>query len=131
MSALIRQLGLESDVVLLGRIPQRAMPHVYEACDIFVFPSLCESFGFPMLEAMGTGLATVAAGTLVNREILGEAALFYPPLDAVAAADAILSVIKKRTLRSCLVEKARTRVHAVDWSWKRYGHEILRLLHES
>jgi glycosyltransferase involved in cell wall biosynthesis len=125
---LAKELDIEKDVVLLGRIPQKAIAHVYEACDLFVFPSLCESFGFPMLEAMSAGLPIIAAETAINREILGDAAVFYPPLDFNAAAALILRVMKEQTLADRLSRSSLRRITEMDWSWKRYAREFLPLI---
>ncbi|MFQ5913291.1 MAG: glycosyltransferase family 4 protein [Nitrospinota bacterium] len=125
---LARDLGLENDVLLLGRIPQNAMASVYEGCDLFVFPSLCESFGFPMLEAMSAGLPVVASGTAVNREILGESALYYPPLDSRAAALEILRVAGDEGLRKRLSEASGRRMEQIDWGWKRHVRDVLSLV---
>jgi glycosyltransferase involved in cell wall biosynthesis len=124
----IASLGLKEHVILTGRIEQEVMPSLYQHFDIFLFPSLCESFGFTMLEALSAGLPVVAADTPINREILGAAALYYQPLDATAAAAQVLSVIKQDKLRSHLKSQARRRIDDGDWGWERYGREFLCLI---
>lgn len=125
---IVRRLGVQDDTFLLGRIPQDAMASVYESCDLFLFPSLCESFGFPMLEAMSVGLPVVAADTAVNREILGESALYYPPLDSAAAAATILRLLGDPSLRKRLSKGALRRTTEVDWGWKRHVRDVLALV---
>ena len=73
---LIRSLGITNQVCFLGRVPQDHMVALYGACDLMVYPSLCESFGFSMIEAMGLGLPIVAADTPVNREMCMEGAAY-------------------------------------------------------
>src|SRR4029079_14936735 len=58
-----------------GEVPPNALTAVYDSLDVFVFPSFCESFGMPMVEAMARGLFIVAADTAENREIVGSAGL--------------------------------------------------------
>ena len=124
----VASLGLEGHIIFTGRIEQEVMPSLYRHFDVFLFPSLCESFGFTMLEALNAGLPVVAADTPINREILGHAALYYPPLDAKKAAVQVLSIIEQDDLRSQLKEQARRRIDDGDWGWERYAREFLHLV---
>jgi glycosyltransferase involved in cell wall biosynthesis len=119
--AFIRRHGLEDAVVSLGRIPHRAIHALYAGAQIFVFPSLCESFGFPMVEAMGSGLPVIAADTPVNREICGQAAEYYPPLDTAALANRIARLAADEASRRRLADAARSR--AAAFSWDRHVRE--------
>lgn len=65
--------------VTLGHYDYRDLPALYRSHDVFVFPSVSETFGHPMAEALSMGLPIVAADTAINREICGDAALFFPP----------------------------------------------------
>jgi glycosyltransferase involved in cell wall biosynthesis len=87
--AFIARHKLEARVRLVGRIPHGAVHRLYEAADLFVHPSLCESFAFPLVEAMASGLPVIAADRPLNREMCGDAARFYPPEDADALATEI------------------------------------------
>ena len=123
----LRELGLDDNVVFMGRMPQRQMGALYEQCDLMVYPSLCESFGFSMIEAMGYGLPIVAADTAINREICGAGALYYPPSDAVAGVKAIRDALEP-TVTKKLREGGGARVAAFDWSWRRYTSEFVGIL---
>ena len=94
LTSLIKKLGLDDNVVLTGRIPQDEINVFYKNCDLMVYPSLCESFGFSMVEAMGYGLPIVAADTPINKEICEDAAIYYSALDHEDAARKIISVLK-------------------------------------
>jgi glycosyltransferase involved in cell wall biosynthesis len=105
-------------------------PHViadlYDSLDIFVFPSLCESFGIPMVEAMARGLCIVIADTPENREVASAAALTFSALDA----DELATVLR----RLCDDEELR-RKHAVmslrracDFSWTKAAKGTLAAL---
>jgi glycosyltransferase involved in cell wall biosynthesis len=122
-----RQLGLADSVEFIGRVPQDQMGGVYRAADLMVYPSLCESFGFALLEAMGHGLPIVAADTAVSREICGQAALYFSPRDPVEGAVAIQHAIQPR-ISEALREAASARMSSFDWSWKRYGRELASLI---
>ncbi len=124
---LIEQLQLQDAVRFLGRVPQDQIAQVYRASDLFVFPSLCESFGFPLVEAMSAGLPIIAADTPVNREMCADAAAYYSPLDARGAARQIVRIAGDKTQAEALVRNARARMESYDWSWRRYAREVTEL----
>jgi len=123
----VADLGIKEQVVFMGRVPQRQMGSLYSRCDLMIYPSLCESFGFSMMEAMGYGLPIVAADTGVNREICRGGAIYYPPLDPECAAAAICEVLKLDVNRR-LLEAGKDRVDGFDWSWKRYSREFVEMI---
>lgn len=123
----IERLGLVGSVFFLGRVPQAQMGAVYSACDMMVYPSLCESFGFSMVEAMGHDLPIVAAGTGINQEICADAALYYEPLDATGCAQRIVEALDDET-RTRLVANGRARLAGSDWSWTRYARDFAGLV---
>lgn len=125
----IRELGIEENVVFMGRVPQEQMGALYQACDLMVYPSLCESFGFSMVEAMGHGLPIVAADTLVNREMCQGAALYYSPLDPEAGVQAILNALDASTTAR-LKASARARMASFDWGWDRYAREFVAVIED-
>jgi glycosyltransferase involved in cell wall biosynthesis len=123
----VRELGLDDNVVFMGRVPQRQMGALYKQSDLMVYPSLCESFGFSMIEAMGYGLPIVAADIAINREICSEGALYYSPFDAVAGFKAIRDALEPAVTKK-LRERGGARVAAFDWSWRRYASEFVGML---
>jgi glycosyltransferase involved in cell wall biosynthesis len=90
----------------LGRQEARAL---YRSADIFVFPSLTESFGHPLAEAMAHGLPIVASDNPVNRELCGEAAVYFNPLSPDDLAQAIRRLAEDETLRAGLAAAGRWR----------------------
>jgi len=124
----IRVHDLQDRVVNLGRIAHQAIHRVYGAADLFVFPSLCESFGFPLVEAMGSGLPILAADTPVNREICADAAEYYPALDTAALTEAIVRLGGDPARQERL--RAAARVRATAFSWDRHVREVWEVLAE-
>jgi glycosyltransferase involved in cell wall biosynthesis len=122
-----RQLGLGDSVEFIGRVPQGQMGAIYKAGDLMVYPSLCESFGFALLEGMAHGLPIVAADTAVNREICDQAALYFCPRNPAEGAAAIQQAIQPR-MTEALRNAAKARMASFDWSWKRYGRELAALI---
>lgn len=123
----VRELELQNEVVFTGRVPQDQMGALYRACDLMIYPSLCESFGFSMVEAMGHGLPIVAADTMINREICREGAIYYAPLDAVAGTEAVMHSLS-REIRQQICQGGSRRMSSFDWSWSRYASEFVTIL---
>jgi glycosyltransferase involved in cell wall biosynthesis len=122
-------LGLAADVLLIGRIPQDQMGSLYQLCDAMIFPSFCESFGFPLLEALAYSLPVIAADTSVNREICGNAAYYFCPENPVQGVEQLMNALSapnKKVLR----EHGRVRLIDFDWGWKRYAREFVGLIEE-
>jgi glycosyltransferase involved in cell wall biosynthesis len=128
-AAFIKQHLLKPSVRLLGRIPHGAVHRVYEAADIFVYPSLCESFGFPLVEAMATGLPIVAADLPLNREMCGAAAVYYAPRDSTTLAREIVRLAGDRALRETLAAAGRLR--AAQFSWEGHVDAVMAVVREA
>jgi glycosyltransferase involved in cell wall biosynthesis len=105
------------------------MGALYQACDLMVYPSLCESFGFSMVEAMGHGLPIVAADTPVNREMCQAAALYYSPLDPATGAQAILDALDANA-GARLKAAGQARMASFDWGWDRYAREFVAVIED-
>ncbi|HEY9855277.1 MAG TPA: glycosyltransferase family 1 protein, partial [Stenomitos sp.] len=78
---LIRSLGLEDRVTILGFVADADLPAVYTAATVFAFPSFYEGFGLPPLEAMLCGAPVVASRSSSIPEVVGTAALTFDPAD--------------------------------------------------
>jgi glycosyltransferase involved in cell wall biosynthesis len=128
--SMIEKFGLSKNLLILNRVPEDAVANLYKQCDIFMFPSLCESFGFPMVEAMGSGLPIVAAGTPVNKEICGKGALYYDPLDAEEAAQKVRLLIEDKAVAEKLKQNAITQLANAHINWDVYVKEYLHLFDE-
>jgi glycosyltransferase involved in cell wall biosynthesis len=123
----IKILGIEENVIFTGRVPQDQMQIFYKNCDIMIYPSLCESFGFSMVEAMGYGLPIVASDTEVNKEICKDAAIYYSAFNPQDAAEKILFALDDSVINKLKVG-AKNRMMSFDWSWQRYTKEFLELV---
>jgi len=121
----IHTLGLESTVVCLGNIPHDHLASIYNESDIFIFPSVVESFGHPMVEAMAANLPVVASNTAVNREICGSAGLFFDAFSVESCAQAISMLLTNTECRNTMKNNARER--AKDFSWSKYAEKFASL----
>jgi phenylacetate-CoA ligase len=99
-----------------GLLNENETEALYRDLDIFVFPSVVESFGFPLLEAMAYALPIVASDTPVNREICGDAARYFSPFDAEALASEIRQLAVDEQLRHHLASVGRKRATQFTWS---------------
>jgi glycosyltransferase involved in cell wall biosynthesis len=124
----IRRQGLDSRVRLLGHVPAHKLPALYQAADVFLFPSLEEGFGLPVLEALANGLPVVASRTSSLPEVAGEAALYVDPSNPRDIAEKVLEVVEDAGLRRKLVEGGLAR--AREFSWRRTAEATLKVYEE-
>jgi glycosyltransferase involved in cell wall biosynthesis len=124
--ALLAELG--GTVKLLGVRSYDETWKLYEQADAFVFPSLCESFGHPLVEAMASGLPIVASGIPVHREICGDAAEYFPVLDAKLLAGKLRLLMLDANLREALAARGAERVKS--FLWEDHVARLLELLRD-
>ena len=91
---LVKQYGLEKHIVFAGYIPQGELASWYNAAKLFVYPSLYEGFGMPILEAMACGTPVISSNVSAIPEVAGDAALLVDPNDDEELAHAIRTVIE-------------------------------------
>lgn len=114
---LARQHGIEENIENHGELSATEVDALYRSLHLFVFPSLCESFGFPMVEAMAYGLPLLVAGIDSNIEVAGKAGLTFAPYDALALATQIHHLIKEPSWYQACAYRSRER--AADFTWHR------------
>jgi glycosyltransferase involved in cell wall biosynthesis len=88
---------------------------LYAEADVFVFPSLVESFGHPLVEAMAAGLPIVASDVRIHREICGDAATYFPLFSAEALAATLHRLMERAPEREELAVRGRARVSQFLW----------------
>jgi len=125
----IDQAGIADLVDNRGETRPEELQGVYDSLDLFVFPSLCESFGFPLVEAMARGLPVVAADTAGTREVGGAAPVLFEPSDARGLAHALHRLMTEPDLYALCASKAAQA--AGSYTWQRAASETMRLLHRT
>lgn len=125
----IEELGLRDDVVFLGWLPFEDIPVIYAAADLFVFPSLHEGFGIPVLEAMASGVPVVCSNIEPLDEVAGGAARLVDPSSAEDIANGICDVLGSRELRDRLVKDGFER--AALFSWEKTAADTLKAVSAS
>lgn len=120
--ALGEQLGVADQLHLTGWVSDEDLSGLYRLADCFVYPSLFEGFGAPVLETMNRGvpLATSTGGAI--KELVGDAALTFDPTDVSAIADAIRRLIEDKALAAELAERGRERAPGFSWEKTARGY---------
>jgi glycosyltransferase involved in cell wall biosynthesis len=109
-----------------GYIADADLPALLSGALAFVFPSLYEGFGMPLLEAMACGTPVLASATSALPEIAGDAALLIDPEDTAAIADGMARLASDAVLRDDL--RARGLARAAQFTWERCATETLAVL---
>lgn len=122
----VRELGLERRVVFTGYMPRADLPALLSGALAFVFPSLYEGFGFPVLEAMACGTPVICSNVSSLPEVGGDAALQVDPLDVEALASAMHQAVSDDGLRTALVARGFEWVRR--FSWQRCASQVLQVL---
>ena len=112
---LINLFADDPNTQILGYVDDSTLAHLYAACEMFVFPSIYEGFGLPVLEAMAAGAPVITSTTSSLPEVAGDAALLVDPGDATALARAMQQLHADPNLRAELQRRGRRR--AADHSW--------------
>ncbi len=100
----------------LGPVPEADLPALYSAATVFVFPSLYEGFGLPVLEAMACGAPVICSNTSSLPEVAGDAALLVDPLDVRALADALRRTLADDDLRTDLRRRGLAQAARFNWT---------------
>jgi glycosyltransferase involved in cell wall biosynthesis len=125
----IVRLGLESKVIFPGYVPQDDLPALLSGARLFVFPSLYEGFGLPVLEAMACGTPVLCSNVSSLPEVAGEAALLVDPIDVKSMAETMNRLLQDEGLRTQLVKRGFQQVRR--FSWERCARETLAVLEAS
>lgn len=120
----IDELGLQEHVVLTGYLPAKEVAWLMNRTAVFVFPSLYEGFGIPLLEAMACGAPVVTSQTSSMPEVVERAALLVDPYDVNQIANAIGQVLADANLRDRMRSSGLERVR--EFSWQKTALETLQ-----
>ena len=118
-------LGVGDKVRLLGHVAEEALPAIYQGADLFLYPSLYEGFGLPVVEAMASGVAVVTSNGSSLKEVAEGYAHLVDPLDVDALAEAICHCMADEDHRRALAKLGRRR--AEDFHWRRTAEKTLEI----
>jgi glycosyltransferase involved in cell wall biosynthesis len=119
---------LAGRIVLTGYVVNTDLPAIYSMCDVFLYPSLRESFGIPMLEAMACGAPVITSNTSSMPEVAGTAAVLVDPYRPEEITSAIIRILNDQELRTELTSKGYSR--AADFSWASMAEHVRKIYQE-
>ncbi|MBK7173936.1 MAG: glycosyltransferase family 4 protein [Bacteroidales bacterium] len=131
LGKILEEIGnpaLIDQIKLTGYVVNTDLPAIYSMSELFLYPSLRESFGIPMLEAMASGTPVITSNTSSMPEIAGDAAVIMNPFKPSEITNAIINLLNDKELRSANIEKGFTR--ARYFTWKRMAEEVLDIYKE-
>jgi glycosyltransferase involved in cell wall biosynthesis len=120
--------GLDDDIIVTGYIDDVDVSSLLSGADLFVFPSLYEGFGLPVLEAQQCGIPVACSEVASLPEVAGDAAVYFDPYSAKDIADKILKVLQDRDLQQHLVERGSKNLER--FSWEESARDTLRVYNE-
>jgi len=122
-------LGIADSLKFVGRVPHEEIASYYAGADVLAMPSLYETFGHPILEAMALGCPVVTSDLSSMPEVAGDAAELVDPRDPAAIAAALQRVLTQPAWRDELVRRGRERVK--EFSWKAAAEKTIKALEEA
>jgi glycosyltransferase involved in cell wall biosynthesis len=111
----IESLNLQKDVIFTGYVSESELAEIYNAVDLFVFPSLYEGFGLPPLEAMACGTPVITSNTSSLPEVVGDAAITVDPYDVNRFAEEMYELLTSEALRQEMIKKGLERSKLFNW----------------
>jgi len=124
----IGDIELKSKILLTGYVVNTDLPAIYNLCSIFLYPSLRESFGIPMLEAMRCGVPVITSNTSSMPEVSGDAAYIVDPYKPEEITNGIIELLDNKKLRKELISKGYKQ--SQKFSWKNMAIDVLKLYEE-
>jgi glycosyltransferase involved in cell wall biosynthesis len=115
-------------IVLTGYVINTDLPAIYGQSKVFLYPSLRESFGIPMLEAMACGVPVITSNTSSMPEVAGNAAFIIDPFKPEEITEAIVKLVNNEELRAKLIDKGLEQ--AAKFSWKAMAQSVLEIYRE-
>ena len=119
----VERLNMSSSVRFTGYVPFGDLPALYSLAEMFVFPSIYEGFGLPVVEAMASGTPVITSHVPALAEVAGGAVQYVDRLDADALGDAMVTLARDRSRRDELRALGLARAHT--FSWERAARETL------
>lgn len=124
-----KKVGIEGHVKFLGYVPDEHLPALYSGAIAFLYPSLFEGFGLPILEAMACGCPVLTSNTSSCPEVAGKAALFVNPQSITNIASNIQQLSTNKQLQTSCTRLGFQQVK--KFSWQKAAEETLKVLEKS
>ncbi|HAR99846.1 MAG: Glycosyl transferase group 1 [Candidatus Moranbacteria bacterium GW2011_GWC2_37_73] len=125
----ISQSKFSGDIIVTGTIPFSDLPVLYQNAAAFVFPSLYEGFGIPVLEAFASGTPVILANNSSLPEVGGEAALYFETESSDNLAGCLERVLTDKDLSATMIQKGKSR--AANFSWEKCAQITLNSIRKT
>ena len=125
LDALISALDIQASVVETGVVEEQDLPGLYAGADAFLYPTLYEGFGLPVVEAMACGTPVLTSATSALQEIAGGYAYLVDPMDVDAINGGIVVLTTDSKVRDDFRELGRKR--ALDFNWDKAAEKTLEV----
>lgn len=113
--AVIESHPFKDDIVVRGFIPDSELPVWYQSASVFVFPSLHEGFGLPVLEAQAVGVPVIASSATTLPEVGGKGALYFHPDRPRELAGHLSALLSNKDLRARMIRLGRENIRRFNW----------------
>ncbi|APY09621.1 hypothetical protein BWZ20_07030 [Winogradskyella sp. J14-2] len=129
LSIILKNFDLENEladkIVLTGYVSDEDLPVIFNLSEVFLFPSLREGFGIPIIEAMACGVPVITSNTSSMPEVAGDAALLVDPNNEKAIFEAIQKIQSNKIFKNELVEKGLKQYQS--FSWENAAKKVLNI----
>jgi len=122
LKKLASSLKIENRVVWLGYVPDELLPNLYSEAMAFIFPSLYEGFGLPIIEAMACGCPTLCSNLSSLQEIGSDGVYFFNPTDISEMAESVRKVCEDFEFRHTLVKRGPDHAKKFNWDYSFKSH---------
>lgn len=127
--SVVEELGLNEAVIFPGYIPREELPLWYNAADLFIYPSLYEGFGLPLLEAMACGTPVITSNISSLPEVVDGAGILVDPGSVEDMAEAMRQVLSDSSLRTEMRRKGSAR--AREFSWRKTAERTVEVYEQA
>jgi glycosyltransferase involved in cell wall biosynthesis len=115
---------VKDDIIFLGFVPIKSLPLLYSGCDLMIFPSLFEGFGFPIIEALACGAPVICSNTSSMNEIAGDLVPTFDPTDPEAIFQSLEATVSKGWSAEI---RARGMDYANMFDWRKTAHRVMEV----
>ena len=122
----IKSNRLNDRIHFTGQIKDNLVPYIYKRASLFVFPSLYEGFGLPLLEALASGVPTLSSNKTSLPEVGGDAVIYFDPTNYLELRDMVHKLLNDENLRKKLIAKGYDQIKC--FSWKKAADEHFTIL---
>ena len=116
------QSAVKDDIIFLGFVPLKSLPWLYSGCDLMIYPSLFEGFGFPILEALACGASVACSNTSSMKEIARD---LIPTFDPTRTAELLLSMETYAGGAETAERVARGIEYANTFTWRKTASQVM------